>query len=226
MAKRLTETAGSNGPPVADPETERNFMRKLTASKQDVDVYVGIHRNILKQAKKAGCNTTKMLAAMQAKNVNLPDVIADIKDYIRYCAMMNMPITQVELFGESAEAQIANQRTQDDRTWDAGEAGYAAGKAGRSIDECPHTPGSEEDAEWRKQWHRGQEHLVKSSLGKPSGEGVAASDRRQRTGSTGTRGQRRNAAATAPASSLKPDTAEDVRTAVAEDDAADEAAEE
>lgn len=209
MAKRLTETEGSNGPPVADPETERNYARKLTASKQEVDVYVGIHRNVVKQAQKAGVNTTQMLKAISAKAVSVPETITDIKDFIRYLALLNMPVTQQELFGKSGEETINDQRTQDERTWDAGQAGYNAGKAGRTIDECPHTPGAEEDAEWRKQWHRGQEALAKLTVGEPPSETTQANDSRQRTGSGGTRGARK----------LKPDTPETVAAAVAEDEA-------
>ena len=212
MAKRLTETEGTNGPPVADPETERNYLRELISSKQEVDVYVGIHRNVVKQAKKAGINTKKMLEAISAHEVSLPETITNVKDYIRYCAMLNMPVTQVELFGKSAEEQISYQRTQDERTWDAGQGGYSAGKAGRKIDECPCTPGSEEDAEWRRQWHRGQEALAKVTVGEPASETTLANDSRQRTGSGGTRGTR-------AARKLMPDTAETVAAVVAEDEA-------
>jgi len=220
VAKRLTE-AGGNGPPVVDPETERNFMRKIISAQQDIDTYVAIKRNVLKAAQKAGCNTKAMQKAITAKdNLTLPDAVQDIKDYIRHLAQLNMPVMQVELFGESAEQQISEQRTQDERTWDAGQAGYNAGKAGRAIDECPHLQGTEEDAEWRRQWHRGQEHLGMTTLGKPS-ETTPANDQRQRRGSGGTRGRRG-----ASASGLTPNTPEDVREAVAEDDAAETETEE
>lgn len=217
MAKRMTE--GDNGKPVADRETELNYMRKLDNAQNDIDTYVAIKRNIVKAAQKAGVNTAMIEKSRTAKSLNLPDVIQNEKDYIRYCAMRNMPITQVELFGEKSQEEVnADQRSQDERTWDAGQAGYAAGKAGRPIEDNPHLQGSEEFAEWRSQWNRGQEHLAKVTLSRPGNETVQADDRRQRGGGRGRRG--------AAAGSLQPNTPEEVRAAVAEDDAEQAGAEE
>lgn len=224
MAPRLTET---NGPPVVDPETERDFIRKLVTSQQDIDVYVGVHRNIVKQAKKAGINTKQILSSIRARKMNLPEVIQDVKDYIRYLSLQNMPVTDVELFPDRSagpDAEKVAQRAGDDLTWDAGQGGYRAGLAGRKIDECPHIPGSAEDAEWRLQWRRGQEHLATKSFGAPPAA-KEASDRRERS-SNGTEGPRKRGRppkvvpeeARRNAGSLKPNTPADVRAAVAEDD--------
>lgn len=210
MARRLTET---NGPPVVDPETERDYIRKLVTSQQDIDVYVGVHRNVVKQAKKAGINTKQILSSIRARKLNLPEVIQDVKDYIRYCALQNMPITDVELFpGQSAGEVADQQRSDDGLTWEAGQKGYDAGKAGRKIDEAPFTPGSAEDAEWRLQWRRGQDHLAMQSFARPVGE-TQASDRRERS-SNGTEAPRKRGRPP----KLQPNTAADVRAAVAEDD--------
>jgi ribosome modulation factor len=202
---------------MVDPETERDYIRKLISSQQDIDVYVGVHRNVVKQAKKAGINTKKILESIKARKLNLPEVIQDVKDYIRYCALQNMPVRQDDIFPAPSEEEVASeQRSEDDLAWDAGQQGYSAGLAGRKVDECPHVPGSANDAEWRRQWQRGQEHLVKKSLGGPP-PAVEASDRRQR-GANGTRSKVVPEAARRRAGGLQANTPADVHAAVAEDD--------
>lgn len=203
MATRLTEAPPSN---VTD-ETRRSFLQKAISAKQDAETYHAIYTNVLKQAKKAGLNTKAMVHAMGDKKRDVADVITDIRDHVRMLACLNMPVTQEEMFPTAGPAAPeASGAAGDDAAWYASQAGYDAGRAGRKIDECPHTPGAEEDAAWRKGWHRGQEHLVLATM--PGSK--AANDTRKR-GAVGPRGAR-------VPGGMHVDTPEDVAAAVAEDD--------
>ena len=189
-------------------DTRIEYLRRATVARQDAETYHAIYRNVLKAAKKAGLNTKEMVRAMGDKRRDVDVVTTDIKDHIRFLSLLNMPVTQTSMF-EAAAPPVQEQDRGDQSAWFANQAGYLAGKAGRIVDECPHVPGSEEDQAWRRGWNRGQEHLALTSLG---GNRKQASDARQRPEPKKAAGRKGNG-------KLKPDTAEDVREAIKEDDA-------
>jgi ribosome modulation factor len=170
-----TAVAGSN----VTPETKANWMRKYITAKRDVDTYVAMLRNVVKGAKKAGVKTKPMIEAVKDSEMDLPDIITNTREYLQFLSLRNMPVTDQDLFPAADQKEIiAKQRSDDDRAWEAGDAGYEAGKAGRKIEECQHQPGTLEFDAWRRGWGVGQEHLVKSSFGAPEVVASAAKTRR------------------------------------------------
>lgn len=132
----------------------------------------GAYRSILKAAKKSGINQDVLVRAMDARRRDEADVVAEERTYIRYCALLNMPMRQADLFGDMPQPTVEQQ------VFDAADAGYQAGKTGQLIDDNPWDQAGESEmfTEWRSGWHRGQAVLARG-MGRPK----AGAGRRAKT---------------------------------------------
>lgn len=165
MSKPLV-TKASN---VSD-STLQKHIRAISGLKIALDSAQGEYRAALKSAKSEGVRTSMLIAAFQSKKREIEDVEADLRDYVRYCALMNMPLVQMEMF--AAPPNKGSQPADDDdddpeaaehRTWQAQEAGVKAGTEGKFQTENPHIDGSHEWEAWKAGWMKGQETLLPKS---------------------------------------------------------------
>jgi ribosome modulation factor len=177
-----TPSAGHNGPSV---ELIRDFARQIIAKDNEIDEVndarkslVGQRRAMLKAAKKAGIQQDVLVRVIADRRRELSDVIDEERTYVRYAALLNMPLHQQDLFPPSEEPirfTDDSEEAQKQRIFDADDGGYRAGLNGRSIDDNPHhqAEASDEFTSWRAGWHRGQAHLAKG-LTKPKSQGRRA----------------------------------------------------
>ena len=196
MAKPLVEKSNN----VSDATLQKH-IRAISGLKQTLESAQGDYRAALKSAKRDGVNTGQLIAAMGAKKRELEDVQSDLRQYVRYLGLLNMPVVQLDLFhaggpnGSTAPApqsdddedkgsETAEPFARDDedgedaRTehaiWQAGEAGQKAGGLGLAMSANPHDAGMLRDA-WEQGWHKGAATLT------PRNGIKRASPRRNRT---------------------------------------------
>lgn len=165
MSKPLVSKASN----VSD-STLQKHIRAISGLKEALESAQGEYRAGLKAAKSDGVRTSMLIAAFSAKKREIEDVQADHRDYIRYCALMNMPIIQLEMFGTPPKKGSEPDADEDEdpeaaehRTWQAQEAGVKAGTEGKFQTENPHIDGSFEWEAWKSGWMQGQETLLPKS---------------------------------------------------------------
>jgi len=169
----------------ASNDAAAEWIRQYRTQKRKCDEENGILRNVVKRAKADGINVKSMVAAVAATKLDPDEVLSDLRDTIRYMTIVRIPIVQEALFtGWDIEA-TQKSRAEDD-LWDAEEAGYTTGRAGRPITESPYESGTELDVRFGEYWHKGQ-----ASIAKELGEGV------KQASASRARPQRRETAAAA-----------------------------
>lgn len=174
--------AGHNGP---SDDLIRDFARQIItrdteiAEVQDeLKSKVGGRRALLKAAKKAGIDRDVLLRIIAERQREDAEVIDEERTYIRYRAILNMPIHQLDLF-PAEDTPVAfdadSEAGQKQRLFDADDAGYRAGLGGRMIEDNPHhqAEASDEFTGWRAGYHRGQAHLARG-LTQPKSRGRRA----------------------------------------------------
>lgn len=173
MAERKT----TNGP--SDDDISE-FIRTYRTQRRATDEANGVLRSIVKRAKSAGVNTKEMIAAVMATKLDPEVVAADMRDRIRYLALVRMPITQVDLFEGLVLNDVTSKTAAEDDVWTAQEAGYRAGRHGVRVDESPYMPGTEAFVEWQSWWLKGQTAIAKE-LGDNAEQADAGRARPKRT---------------------------------------------
>lgn len=159
---------GDNGPTDA---IILQFARSIIAKDVEVeeahDVYkslTGQRRNIVKQAKNAGLDTTELLRAVKDRQREPDDVKAALRNYLRFTNLFQMPTKQADLFPANAAPPLdpSSVEGRKQAVFDAGNLGLRAGKAGFEISACPfhQSEDSEEYQAWTTQWHAGQARLA------------------------------------------------------------------
>jgi hypothetical protein len=165
-------------PNVSD-ETVLGIMREYALQRRKCDEENGVLRSILKRGKSAGINTKQLIAAHQATKLEPDVVLRDLRDYIRYCALRNMPTTQTDLFGDDAPAP-ASARTDQQDSFAADDEGYSAGMGGQTADDNPKLPGSIEYVAWEQGRVKGAQ--AKQNILGAEGRAADASKARPRRG--------------------------------------------
>ncbi len=174
MAEKLNAKPAPN---VTD-ETVLEYYGRTAITLRKLDSARTEHMAEMKRAKAAGVSN-KMMSDMHRDRKRDPDeIVLELKNRVRALALINMPVTQIELFpiyepSESIQANIERL--------DAEAAGYEAGKGGQSRDDNPHTPGSAACAHWDTQWHEGTaEQAEPDDEGEDAPKVVKASSRKRR----------------------------------------------
>jgi ribosome modulation factor len=163
----------------------QKHVRLLTGLKLSADSAHAEYRAGLKAAKSDGINTGQIIAAMGAKKRELEDVVADMKNYVRYLSLVNMPVTQTDLFGSSTNQPDDSDDEGEDGEltehlrWETEQVGFKAGSDGHLKESNPHFAGSARNQAWHEGWMRGQKQ---NAMGEKASPGVKkASTRRART---------------------------------------------
>lgn len=151
------DNAGSN---TASNDAAADWMRQLRQQKRKCDEENGVLRNIVKRAKADGQNTKSMLNAIKATKLD-PDVVAaDLRDQIRYMAIIHIPLTQAELF-DGWDGTVTEKTAREDDLWDADDKGYHAGRHGVPISDAPYEAGTERHVHWMVAWKKGQAAIAR-----------------------------------------------------------------
>jgi hypothetical protein len=160
----------------------QHWGRELSKTQMAVTEAMGVHRSRVKAAKNAGVDTKALLAGLQMRKRDPEEVMAEVKNGLRYLAFLGLPIgAQAGLF--SNDGEIADQLTDTERAqqaeWEAQVAGYSAGRAGQHRDANPHPPGTPHHVAWDEHYLKGQ-----AAIAAEMGPGVTpiSEGRRQRQG--------------------------------------------
>ncbi len=143
------------------PGTFLEFYREVSGKKRALEEAQGGYRAALKRAKAAGIDQAALTQAMQMARQDTAQVELHYRNVNRYLSWLGSPLgTQGALFGAHDDVQPTEKATQEQREWDAEDAGYLAGKGGEPVDNCPHVAGSPFQVKWLEGWHKGQAVLV------------------------------------------------------------------
>lgn len=139
-----------------------DWLRQYQQQRRACDEANGVLRSLLKRAKGEGINTRALISTVTASKLD-PDIVQrDLKDQIRYMALRNMPVHQIDLFGEHGlDLRVTEKSREEDASWAADDAGYAAGRHGAKVEDCPYQPGSSLSDHWYRSWKRGQEAIAR-----------------------------------------------------------------
>jgi len=139
-----------------------DWLRQYQQQRRLCDEAQGVLRSLLKRAKGDGINTRALISTVTASKLD-PDVVQrDMRDQIRYMALRNMPVHQTDLFGENGlDLRVTDKSREEDASWAADDAGYAAGRHGAKVEDCPYQPGSSLSDHWYRSWKRGQEAIAR-----------------------------------------------------------------
>jgi ribosome modulation factor len=149
--------AGSN---TASNDAAAEWARQIRQQKRKCEEENGVLRNIIKRAKTDGQNTKSLLAAIKTTKLDPAVVAADLRDQLRYMAIIRVPMTQAELFG-SWDSTVTEKTAREDDLWDADDKGYHAGRHGVPIEDGPYPAGTERHVHWLKAWHKGQAAIAR-----------------------------------------------------------------
>lgn len=167
MAKALTDKASN----VSDG-TIKQHIREVTTLKEAAESAHGEYRAALKAAKADGVDTKELTEALKARKREPEDVVRSLHTRIRYLALVNIPVHQMDLFGGAASigpAVVAdedlNEEDAEHARWEAQEVGHKAGLDGDVKENNPHPPGTFRNQAWFGGWKTGQEQLAKGPAG-------------------------------------------------------------
>jgi hypothetical protein len=135
-------------------------MRLCTDARTQADEAAGVYRRAIKKAKQDGVNTKQMIAALAAKKHDVDKVRGNLRDYVRYLSVINMPMHQQDLFAAAPEPAAPIVTEGEHAEWEAATEGRSAGRAGADRAINPHPPGSATFAAWDKSWSTGQESIA------------------------------------------------------------------
>lgn len=165
----------SKGSNVTDARLQKH-IRAISGFKVALDSAQGEYRAGLKAAKTDGINTGQLIAAMAAKKRELDEVKTDFRAFMRYMAVLDMPLHQMDMFGgsggddpdpepEQAPASNGDEADEEHQAWKAKEDGQVAGSAGRFKEDNPHHQGTALCVAWHEGWAIGQESLLEKDNG-------------------------------------------------------------
>lgn len=182
--------SGSN----VTPETVQSFTRELVISKRELEEAQGRHRAILKRAKASGINNKAMTEHLANRKLDSDEVTRHYRDVFYYGAVNGAPYAQQQdMFPTSGmDLHVTEGAEAEHQEFEAGEAGYLAGRAGKPVTDCPFPVTSPLSQVWSRRWHDGQ-----ASLAAELGPGETAPVGRARRGRVNTPGEQPEVAAAA-----------------------------
>jgi hypothetical protein len=136
-------------------ETLLEALAELRPLRRAAQAASGKYSKGLAKWAKAGVDRKAVQAAMAARDLDHEEVKETQRQTIRLMALINMPLTEADLFGGAPiPTKIVEQVSLDD----VFDVGYLAGKGGRGLDDNPYNgePGSERFIRWRDGWQQGQ----------------------------------------------------------------------
>jgi hypothetical protein len=146
------------GGPSSDQIAE--ILRQYRSQRRVVDEENGVLGAFVKRAKAEGMNIDALRWVVRAIKKDPEVVIAFLRDAIRYATILKMDIPQGSLF-DGWTADVTSHSRADDELWEAGDAGYYAGRHGHPLEDNPYPPGSPLAAAYATDWHKGQAAIAR-----------------------------------------------------------------
>jgi hypothetical protein len=137
---------------------ELDWSRKIRRARRALDESNGVYRALLKGAKKAGMNTTKLIEAHGAARKESESVITDVRDFIHYSQLIGIPgLSPDSIFAKDVRITDTTQIAED--LMEAEDRGYRDGKNGTPLGDNPFVAGTELHVVYTHHWHEGQAAL-------------------------------------------------------------------
>lgn len=130
----------------------------------------GVVQSCYSTAKSDGCNIEAMKRLRAMEKIDTDELDLDMRTVARIAGIVSSPIAETSLMRILEDADKVNHYTQ----------GFAAGKAGDDLTNCPHKPGSVEFEKYEKGWRDGQAKIAeglgrgKAATAKAKAEAVSA----------------------------------------------------
>lgn len=142
--------------------TRLEAIREIVTAKRRAAVVAAECSAIVRKWNKAGVHTKAAQIVAKLRDEDPEEVVELIRELVRMLALVQIPVEQAELFPE--EGALPSKVIEEQSEWEAEDAGFLAGKAGRPIDDSPynHQPGSALFVKWRDGWDRGQAAIAYS----------------------------------------------------------------
>jgi len=153
-------------------------LREYESQKRVCDSENGVLRNIVKRHKAAGVNIPALMATCKARKREPMEVVAELREQIRYMSLRNIPVARETLF-DGWTPRVSEKSRDEEDIWTAEDSGYRAGRHGVDISENPYSPGIELHAAWLKWWQKGQAAIARE-LGPDTEQAPASRIRRPR----------------------------------------------
>lgn len=162
---------GQNRPSDKDAaKVARSIIRKdvdIDEARAALNSLVGERRGMVKSAKKAGHDMVAMLRVISERKQEVEEVARIDFNYRHYTMLLNAPLGhQFQMWGEEAGADrgLRDDEAQEQRTFDAEQQGYHAGKNGHVRDTNPfhQSEASELYTAFNNGWLKGQASIAKS----------------------------------------------------------------
>lgn len=155
-----SDQTGSNSN-TASNDSAADWIRQIRHQGRRCDEENGVLRNLFKRAKADGINTAAAREAIKATKLDLDVVESDLRDTLRYMAIIRVPVSKEKLFDWSDA--VTSKTEHEDSLWEADDAGYRAGRHGVRTEDCPpqFKPGSELYVHWLESWHKGQAAIAR-----------------------------------------------------------------
>ena len=188
-------------------DTVQEVFRAYSHARKERESAAGAERAVLAQAKSKGVPPDELRQMYADYRADPDEIRQEIEKRIRNAAFIGKDIGfQATMLTDVAAEAAATPAHQE---WAADQAGFESGKAGGDRNESnPFNPGSEQRVAWDKGFMRGQAAIAEQ-MAVNGGVKPARTGRKKRQ----------------PGGALQPDTAETIAAAVAEDGAAESAAE-
>lgn len=149
-------------PEPASSEVVLEFTRRISAAQHKAEEANAVLRQEFKRAKGAGIDLTPFKQAMADRKKDPDVLIAHQRAYARFAAIMGLPVyaTQGDMLAADQDVQLTDKQKADKADWEAGEAGYAAGRSGQPRDANNNPPGSPAFVAWDTSWLKGQKAIA------------------------------------------------------------------
>ena len=184
----MARKAKSNGQPIQEPtpepeidddggsnctdETKRDYYRRALMAKIGLESAQAAaktknaeYRNVLKDAKKAGCNSTAIAETLAARFMDEDVLVLDLREKLKMLDLSGVVpgIVDKILDRLDIEEPTRNEAHQMsvDRAYDDGAFG---GREGAPRDSNPHVPGSELRDTWDRGWLLGQAAIASEMM--------------------------------------------------------------
>lgn len=157
MADRVNDVASN-----VTPDTVLEHRKALGETKRALEAAQAAHRLAVKRAKNDGVDTKALLAAMKIARSDDQDAeLATLGRTARYLHYMGVEVgTQLGLV-PGLEDGPSEKASAQQSEWDAGDAGYRAGRDGGKREENPHAEGTPLFVAWDRGWLNGQSSIAR-----------------------------------------------------------------
>lgn len=147
--------------PAAGPRIDPEYFLKRYRDIGDKENLFHKARSALKAeietAAATGINKKALKLVEKLRKMEPREAQSLIRDAVLYMRLLGLNILDQEELLEPSTTGLTEHIIGTHAAWEAGRAGYAAGKEGRPIDDNPFRPGTETHQHWASEWLDGHD---------------------------------------------------------------------